>query len=244
MTRLGDSGKYNFHQMMISSVLYPAQVMINVATRYKDLKNENQYLLQENAKLRLMNDLRIQETMENRRLRNFLRFPANPNYSVRLAQVVARDPNRVNSSVIINLGLKDSVVSGMPVFTPRGLVGRLSMVMNNHSHVQLLYDFGSKVSVMENRSRTIGILESLNARDLSFRFPAHAEVFVGDTIVTSGLGGVFPKGVSVGIVENILEDEVKVLLKARVKLFQNPHYIEEIFVLYKENDQIYYGDLP
>jgi rod shape-determining protein MreC len=75
------------------------------------------------------------------------------------------------------------------------------------------------------------------------RFPSHAEIFLGDTIITSGMGGLFPNGLAVGIVEKIDEDDVQVLSRASVKTFQNPNYIEEVFVLKKKSTRqlIYNG---
>ncbi len=217
----------------ISSILRPAQIVIQKVTHFKNLRTENDRLLKENAKLRLQNDRNRQALIENRRFRNYLKFDHQQPWPVAYGEVIARDPSRLKSNLVINLGAKDSIQLDMPVFTPKGVVGKISKVMSNHSHVELLLDPSSKVSVMENRSRTIGILESDDAHITFMKFPTHAEIFMGDTIITSGMGGVFPKGLAVGIVESIGEDEVQVLSKAMIKPFQNPNYIEEVFVLMK-----------
>ncbi|MBO7130523.1 MAG: rod shape-determining protein MreC, partial [Fibrobacterales bacterium] len=62
-------------------------------------------------------------------------------------------------------------------------------------------------------------------------FPAFSGTRVGDTLVTSGFGGIFPKGIPVGVIENFEESDVPVLERAAVRLFQNPAYLEELFVL-------------
>jgi rod shape-determining protein MreC len=229
--------------VMTSKVLYPVQKVIQTFTKFENLQDENDRLLRENAQLRILNDQNRQAMIENRRFRNYLKFDQPLNYPVVYGEVIARDPSRLKSNLVINVGLNDSIETDMPVFTPRGVVGKVSKVMSNHSHVELLLDPSSKVSVMENRSRTIGILESDDSYGTFMRFPSHAEIFLGDTIITSGMGGLFPNGLAVGIVEKIDEDDVQVLSRASVKTFQNPNYIEEVFVLKKKSTRqlIYNG---
>ena len=230
--------RLRFHEIMTSTILFPVQKIIHTVSHYSDIKKDNVILRQENARLRWLYDQRAQAEKENRRLRNYFHFEHPDNFPIQLAQVIARDPSRLNSTLVINLGSSDSLVSGMPVYTPKGIVGRVEKVFSSHSTVRLLLDLQSKLSVMENRSRTVGILETSNGEEVEFSFPSHAEVFVGDSLITSGLGGVFPKGLSVGRVETIEESEIGVISNARVQLFQNPRYLEEVFVMKKEPSRI------
>ena len=96
----------------------------------------------------------------------------------------------------------------------------------------------NKVSVLENRTRITGILESPDSRKLFVELPAHADLKVGDTLVTSGLGGIYPKGIRIGLVLHIFPGDIDVMKKAEVVPFQNPSEIEEVFVLKKKIDWI------
>lgn len=224
-------GKGHFIQLATSSLLFPVQSSINWVNKLKSVDAENSELLEENAQLRLRIDSYKQSEMENQRLRGYLKFPRKFIDPVMVAQVVSRDPGRLQSSCMINRGEDAEVQTNMPVFTPSGLVGKISKVMHNHSFVQFLNDPASKVSVVENTTRTIGILESRNGIDLEAEFPEHTEVEIGDTLVTSGFGGVFPKGIQVGVVSEWVESDIEVLKKAKVRPFQQHQYLEEMFVL-------------
>jgi rod shape-determining protein MreC len=104
--------------------------------------------------------------------------------------------------------------------------------------VQGLSDPNSKVSVLCNRSRVNGVLEAWPGGKLLVRFPVDADVKLADTLVTSGMGGVFPKGLSVGIIRDPHTDarEGDDILKAwEVKPFQNPDLVEEVFVLIRKD---------
>lgn len=218
-------------QVVNSSVLYPVQSSIIWINEIKSLEAENALLLEENAQLRLKLDSYKQSELENQRLRGYLSFPRKFDFPVLVAQVVSRDPGRLQASCMINRGELDGLSIDMPVFTPTGLVGKVSKVFNNHAYVQFLNDIASKVSVLENKTRAIGILESRNGYELEVEFASHTEVEPGDTLVSSGFGGVFPKGIQVGVVKDWIETDIAVLKRARVMPFQSNAFLEEMFVL-------------
>lgn len=198
---------------------------------FKSIEAENTQLLEENAQLRLKLDQYKQSELENLRLRDYLKFPRRADMPVMVAQVVSRDPGRLQSSCMVNRGEVDGIKVNMPVFTPKGLVGKISKVMNNYSIVQFLNDPASKVSIVENKTRAIGILESRNGFDLEVEFPAHSEVALGDTLVSSGFGGIYPKGIQVGVVQDWIQADMAVLKRGKVQPFQNNFYLEEMFIL-------------
>mgnify|MGYP006083482545 CR=1 FL=1 len=225
------SSKGTFIQVMTSTLLYPVQSTIMWVDELKSLDNENSRLLEENAELRLKIDSYRQSAKENLRLREYLKFPKHEDFPVLVAQVVSRSPGRINSSCMINRGEIDGIEVNMPVFTPQGLVGKISKVMYNHAFVQFLNDPASKVSSIENSTRNIGILESRNGISLEIEFPVHSEVSLGDTLVSSGFGGIFPKGIQIGKLHSWEKSDLEVLKRAIVIPFQNPAYLEEMFIL-------------
>ncbi|MGL1934672.1 MAG: rod shape-determining protein MreC [Fibrobacterales bacterium] len=233
--------KKTFFDISISTFLAPAQKVLMWMEGIKDLQAENVVLKEEKARLRLENDLLIEAKIENVRLKDFLSFKQTEEYPLIFAQVIARDPGRLHSSCVIDVGSKDSIEVNMPVFTANGVVGKVFKVFNSHSYVQFLNDPASKVSAIENRSRTIGVLQTVDSYTIELAVPNYADVRVGDTLVTSGYGGIFPKGMRLGVITGFISGDIELMKKAEVALFQSPAYVEEVFVLKKESDWVFKG---
>jgi rod shape-determining protein MreC len=230
--------KTRIADVAVSTVLYPAQLVVNKVTSWERLEKENQVLRQTNAKLRIENDLLHQAFHRELRIEVLDSFAKDMGDSAVLAEVVAKNPGRLLTSLLINLGERQGISRNMPVFTPEGLVGKISKIYPNHALVQLMTDPQNRVSVLENRTRITGILESPDSRKMFVDLPAHAAVKVGDTIVTSGLGGIYPKGLRVGLIREVTPGEIDVMKKAEIIPFQNPSKVEELFVLRKEVDLV------
>jgi rod shape-determining protein MreC len=227
--------------LLFSTVLYPAQVVSSKINSLKSIQGENEFLKKENMRLRLENDMLLQARKENLRYRDMLGFIRDHEFPMTMAEVIARSPGRLQTVFVINRGAEDSIKVNMPVLTSKGLVGRISKVFPGHSHVKLLTDPVVKVSVLENSSRTVGILESPDSYRIRVVLPRHAMVQKGDTLVTSGFGGIFPKGILVGRITDFKKGDLEVVKHALVKLFQDLDYVEEVFVIRKEPDWTYKG---
>jgi rod shape-determining protein MreC len=227
-----------FHDVMISTFLYPAQAILSRVNRTVRVFKENAELKQQNTALRLENDLLVQAIRELPRVEKMEAFGALSGLKLKMAQISAEAPGRYSKSWIINLGREDSVGVNMPVLTALGVVGRTAKCYRSHSLVQGLSDPNSKVSVICNRSRVNGMLEAWPSGKLWVRFPMDADVRRGDTLMSSGMGGVFPKGLMVGIAGEEQRDgnEGGDILKAlEVTPFQNPFLVEEVFVLIRQD---------
>ncbi|HMD68896.1 MAG TPA: rod shape-determining protein MreC, partial [Chitinivibrionales bacterium] len=131
----------------------------------------------------------------------------------------------------IDVGKNAGILPYMPVMTSRGVAGKVVQVMGRMSLVQLLVDPANRTSVMIGRTREIGILETTNGSEFSIMFRAHADVAVGDTIITSGLGGIYPKGLLAGTVTKLEEGRDPIFKKAFVRLEVTLDRIEEVFVI-------------
>src|SRR5690606_1067154 len=203
---------------------------------------ENARLTRENAALRTENDWLLQMQRQSSRLEEMARF--NQTVSLRLTpgRVVAQDPGRSQSAWVIDLGSLDSVAVNMPVLTSRGVVGKTVKVYRNHSLVQLLTDHAFKAAVQSDRSRARGILESDGPGRLVARFPAGSDVARGDSLITAGLGGVFPKGLRLGTAGREVTRQEKehqdVIRSFRVMPFQELNTVEEVFVLIKTDSWV------
>jgi len=230
--------RQTFHDVMISTFLYPAQAILSRLNRTIWVFKENEQLKQQNTSLRLENDYLVQAIKELPRVQQMEAFGARSGLKLKMAQISAEDPGRYSHNWVINLGHEDSVDVNMPVMTALGVVGKTAKCYRSHCLVQGLSDPNSKVSVLCNRSRVNGVLEAWPGGRLLARFPVDADVISGDTLMTSGMGGVFPKGLSVGVIGDDHKDasEGSDILKAlEVKPFQNPFLVEEVFALIRKD---------
>lgn len=133
---------------------------------------------------------------------NFVK--ANPNMRYVTAEVIGRDSNPYLDVLTLNVGTRHGVAASMAVISADGVVGRVTEVGPNWCRVSTLCNDTLRISVMVQRSRDEGMLGGLVEQDGAllgtrlYYLPANADLRVGDTIITSGLGGVFPRGLYVG----------------------------------------------
>lgn len=127
------------------------------------------------------------------------------------ANVIGRDSATWSSHIIINRGTDDGVQKNMTVITPDGLVGNIHEAYASYSEVELITDPRSAVGSIVQRadSRVAGIVkgsaDSNSAINMT-NIPQNANIVEGDTIITSGFGGIYPKGIPIGSVAAIKND--------------------------------------
>jgi rod shape-determining protein MreC len=175
----------------------------------EDLRKENQYLKGLNAKLASENLILIGLQKENVRLKELMGFRNDSNFKLLSARVIQRDPSNWWDAVIINRGYKDDLelASDQPVISPRGVVGKTTEVGPYTTRVVLLVDENCKVSAVTESSRAQGIISGATAMNNSagatcrFSFvPRDTEFAAGERVFTSGLGGIFPANLLIGVV--------------------------------------------
>jgi len=212
------------------SLFYPAYVAVSQVPAFTGLYSENKRLRQELAEISTRMQIFREQESENVRLRGLVGFAEHTLYTLIPARVVARDPTPQYRSVIVSGGRIQGVEQYMPVVGERGAAGKVVQVLENMAMVQLLRDPSSRTSVMVSRSRAVGILQTENGRDFFVRLRSHEDAGAGDTITTSGLGGIYPKGLTVGFVKKI--DESNPLFKrAYIDFSVNFDKLEEVFIM-------------
>lgn len=209
----------------------------NAVVPHSVLLRENETLHRENEKLR-MEAMQAQETAkENARLRQLLGWQQKVPWKLRLAKVVLRDPANWWRTVEIDLGSHNGMRNNLPVLTPYGLVGRIASVSLTHAQVVLLGDPNCRVAALvENTTRDTGIINVSGPFDGSLvtmsYLPSSSNVKPGETVVTSGLGGIFPKGIPIGKIVDAEPVDYGLYQEARVKLNANLSALEEVWVLF------------
>lgn len=222
----------------LSTVFYPVQYLVASVDDFRNVLGENEKLKEENARLRLELDYARDGLSELVRLRALVRFDNHWDYPIVTSRIIGRNPGRLVTTLIVNRGLADGLKTDMPVFSMSGLVGRVAKVASHHAQVQVLVDPNLKFSVLNVRTRTVGFAESFDGKRLAATVPAHAGILEGDTLVTSGLGGIFPKGIGVGVVKEMVPHDMDVLSTMVIQPFQEVSQLEEVFIMQKEPDWI------
>ena len=203
----------------------------------QDLQEENTKLREEVETLRAQNLNASESISENQRLRALLGYKQNATqFDLVAASIIGREAATWSSVVVINRGTLDGVADNMAVVTELGLVGHVMEAGLNTSKVQLILDPRSSVGTLVQRadSRVAGIVEGdINNphQPRMVNIPKDANVAVGDMIVTSGFGGVYPKGIIVGKVLAIHNDEGGLLKHAVLDTAVNFEKLEDVAVI-------------
>lgn len=143
---------------------------------------------------------------------------ANPQHSYKAAAVIGRDVSPFLRYVIINIGSNEGVVRGMPVVTDKGLVGRVDAVVAEAARVQLITDSASSINVRMQASKVEAMLNGSITGGLTLDMtPKDVSIQVGDVVLTSGLGGVYPPNLLVGQVLSVRNLESELFQQADIQ---------------------------
>jgi rod shape-determining protein MreC len=235
-------------KLAIGSLFLPLFGLLNTAQRLpvdaadavmprRALLKENERLQRENQQLRIQMARAAAITRENDQLRALIGWQRQMPWKLRLANVVMRDPANWWRTVQIDLGKRDGIVPNMPVLTPEGLVGRVSAVGFARSQVVLVGDPDCRVSALvENATHDIGIITPSGPLDSSLvdltYLSGNADLRPGENVVTSGEGGIFPRGIPIGQIVDSRTVEFGLYTEARVKLSANTGGLEQVWVLF------------
>jgi rod shape-determining protein MreC len=210
--------------------------------RYRALNQirlENQSLKGRVMKL----EARIEELLEaeatSSRLRELLDLKGRvPGRSV-TAAVIGNSASTWFRSLTINKGDKDGVRSGMGVISSMGIVGQIVAVASRSAKVLLITDHSSGVDVISQRSRARGIVSGSLDNGTVMRYVKRGEdIEEGDRLITSGLDGIFPKGMLVGTVGKVRKEIYGHFQHVPVTLAFNPSRIEEVIVASASADSL------
>jgi len=201
----------------------------------EQLERENAALKVENRELRATNQGLRDAEEEVNRLRHALNYRERSVFKLVAAEVVARDSSTWWHTVTINRGRRDGIEVDMPVVTDEGLVGKITTVSDTVSVVLLISDENCRVAAKVEGSREQGIVSGERVKSgltpiLNLNFLSkQADLRPGQKVYTSGVGGVFPSGILIGIVKSfrVRELDGQAQLAPAVDL----SHLEDVFVV-------------
>jgi len=205
------------------------------------IKSENDKLVKKNSELESKAlDYDALKT-ENDRLRNVLKFTSQrAEYNYVGCDIIGKSGGSFLDQFVLNKGSKDGIAKGMIAITDQGLVGQISSVGNNWCVIQSLANenlavSGKVQSTGENSGIVKGYISDSKFLARLDYLPIDSKVKNGDVILTSGLGGVYPKGIRIGYVTNVQEDQGRVVKVAVIQPYVDLNKIQEVIVVIPKN---------
>ena len=170
---------------------------------------------------------------ENNRLKELLDFQRESKMTILPARVINMSASPyLSSSLSIDVGLESGVEENDPVITPKGIIGKTTIVGNNASIVQMINDVNFRLSVRIKPSGSTGIMRWLDGGlYLIKEVQKNANVNIGDKVVTSGFSDIFPDDLPVGEVVNITDERGRFQKSVVVQINENIGSIINLFVI-------------
>jgi len=189
------------------------------------LNKENDYL---KNKLNAQQEL----SLENMRLKNLLSFKQNSPNKLIAAKVIGRSADSWSSNIIIDRGTSNGIRRGMVVVNYLGLIGKVIETQISTSKILLISDPNLSVSAIVQRSRQEGLVCGTLGNHLIMKYlPEESDINMQDTIITSGLNDVYPKGIIIGTVINMGKEFSGLSQYAIIKPAVNLSDIEEVLII-------------
>jgi rod shape-determining protein MreC len=233
---------YRFYDKIIVATTSPIQTLISwtlegIANGFQNYiylwhtHRDNLLLIEENR--RLLNAIvNLKEAqMENARLRNLLGFSETFHIKAIAARVIAKDVSTEFRTIRINRGETDGVRKDMAVLSSEGIVGRVLRTTAKTSDIVTILDLLSAVDVIVKRSRARGIVEGMTDEVCQLKFTLRTDdIQPGDLLISSGQGGIFPKGIPVGTVATVKRETFGISQNVEVRPSADFSRLEEVLV--------------
>ena len=197
-----------------------------------NLERENRRLKQKIVELNEENHRMKEMELANERLRQLLQFREKNAPSMIGAEVIGQDPSSWFKSVLIDKGEREGVKKGMAVISPAGVIGQILKTAPHCATVLLITDYNSAIDSIVQRTRAKAIVEGKGENRCELKYLLRSEeVEVGDILVTSGLGGNFPKGLLVGEIKKVDKKGHGVFQYAELVPSVDLIRLEEVFII-------------
>ena len=244
----GAAGQDSPVSAAVGTVLSPLQKGVSFVTgkvghlidhfqNYDEMEAENQELREKVAQLeQQVRDAQV-AVDENERLRVLTGLVKNnPTFRYDMAEVIARSPGQWATTVSIDKGSLDGVAENDLVVTAEGMVGYVSLVAPTYSKVTTVLDTNMQAGALVTRTRESGIAqgdyELMGDGMLRMSYLSKdSDVVIGDTIQTSGEGGIFRKGIMIGTVERVMIEENGMNNYAVIRPFVDPSTVTDVYII-------------
>lgn len=194
--------------------------------------DENQRLRQKVQQTMAL-EHRYQEVVQaNTRLQELLDLSQEIEKPSIAARVVGKDPSPWFQTVLIDKGLKDAIQVGFPVINPQGIVGLVIEAAGHYAKVMLITDPNSAVDAIVQKNRARGIIKGGTVGYCVFNYVLRKhDIDIGDTVVSSGMDGVFPKGLAIGKVTKVEKQEAGIFQDVTVTPYVDFERLEEVLIV-------------
>lgn len=244
-------------ESIVGSILSPVQSGLYSATNAisdffsrmfagGDLQTQNQQLQAQVEQLKSQLQDYDEIKAENARLAGLLNFDTKTaDLKYVTARVIYKAPGHWFNVFVINVGMANGIEVNMPVVNGDGLVGKVVEVGANWSRIMTIIDSDSSVSAIVERTRDTGVLtgtvstgdEESSGLTMGY-LPLDADLVPGDTVITSGLSGVFPKGIKIGKVTEVGSNENGTASETIVTPYVDFYHLEEVMVITSKTTDI------
>ncbi|HCZ12903.1 MAG TPA: rod shape-determining protein MreC [Nitrospiraceae bacterium] len=226
---------------LFRALSYPYDVLNNLTSRMSTASKDHWNAFEENRRLKrdltaaLLEKQRCVEILqENKRLKELLSLKEHSLKYAASAKVIARGYDKLLHTMILDKGKNSGIKKDMAVITAKGLAGKIYSVKDDSSEVLLLRDPNFSAAVRLQNSRREGVVCGTGYRYSLLKYiPPEEEVEKGEPAVTSGLDGIFPPGLPVGVINYVRKEGIEFFQDIRVLPFQDDTTLEEVVVLGK-----------
>ena len=200
----------------------------DVSRQNEELREKNNSLLAENNALR-------EEIRRQKRVSGLISHQDKSQKKSIVADIIGHDATQWSKMIFINKGYKHGVTENLPVVTDKGVVGHVIKASANVSKALLISDTRSAVDALFQDSRVTGVVVGAGEGVCKMKFvPMGASMKVGDPVLSSGLGGIYPKGFMVGTVMRQHKTKEGLFQEVTIKPSADLNRLEEVLVLLPE----------
>ena len=236
-----DPGTSRF-QMVVQTITYPIQSSVqsvvsiikntwNSYLNLLDVNEENKVLKKKLLDMEEKLNQHIENSVQFFRLRSQLLFAQKKARKEIFSEIIGESADNNHQIRLINRGSNQLLQRNYIVLRKEGLVGRIQSVSPYQSLVQLIIDHRSRVPALIQRNRVRGLIYGTHDGIEMRQINQHAKIKIGDRVITSGLGNLYPKGVLIGWVSEIHHQSHELFKTARLDSAVDFNQIEEVFVI-------------
>ncbi|MEE2954401.1 MAG: rod shape-determining protein MreC, partial [Bacteroidota bacterium] len=200
--------------------------IISETFHYLNLKETNDYLAKENAKL---------QSLISKQKKDFQK-----QYDFQTARIINNSVYKRNNYITLNKGRKYGMKEGLGVIVKNGIVGVIQSVSENYSLVISVLHKESNISVILKNQNIPGILrwEGFNYKYANiYDIPYHIELSKGDTISSSGFSSIFPKNIDIGLIESFQKNKINGYYNIRIKFFIDFYKLNYVYIVHSPDNQ-------